>query len=86
MCKEVLGRIRSKFSVVPIPGRELTLDGEKLLTEAREDQQKLRDTFRELLESLTYEKLIEREATKAENLLRQLRTIPMPNGWSILMG
>lgn len=86
LCKEVLGRIRSKFSVVPIPGRELTLDGDKLLAEGREDQQRLRDTFKELLESITYDKLIEREANKAENMLRQLKLIPPPNGWSIFMG
>lgn len=83
LCKEVLGRIRSKFRVIPIPGRDLELDGEKLLTEAREDQDKLKDRFKEILESLTYDKIIEREANKAENMLRQLRLVPMPNGIAI---
>lgn len=85
LCKEVLGRVRSKFQTIPIPGRELTLDGDKLLSEAREDQTRIRDQFKEMLESLTYDKIIEREANKAENMLRQLRLIPMPNGMSITM-
>lgn len=86
MCKEVLGRIRSKFKTLPIPGAELTLDGDGLLSEAREDMTKLKDQFREMLESLTYDKIMERQANKAENLLRQLRLVPMPNGGAITMG
>lgn len=86
LSKEVLGRVRSKFQSIPIPGRELTLDGDKLITEAREDQMRMRDQFKEMLESLTYDKIIEREANKSENMLRQLRLIPMPNGAAITMG
>lgn len=86
MCKEVLGRIRGKFKRFPIPGAELELDGDTLLSEAREDMTKLKDQFKEMLESLTYDKIIEREADKGENLLRQLRLIPMPNGGAITMG
>lgn len=86
MSKEVLGRIRSKFKTLPIPGAELTLDGDSLLTEAREDMTKLKDQLKEMLESLTYDKIIEREANKGENLLRQLRLVPMPNGGAIRMG
>ncbi len=86
ICKEVLGRIRSKFQSIPIPGTTLQLDGDQLKTEGREDQQRLRDQFKEMLESLTYDKIIEREATKAENMLRQLKLIPMPHGMAITMG
>lgn len=86
LCKEVLGRVRSKFQTIPIPGTTLSLDGDKLIAEGREDQTRLRDQFKEMLENLTYAKIIEREADKAENMLRQLRLIPPPNGWSIMMG
>lgn len=85
LCKQVLGRIRSKFKTIPIPGRDLELDGDSLLTEAREDQDKLKEQFTTMLESLTYAKIIEREADKAENMLRQLRLVPMPNGLAITM-
>lgn len=86
LCKEVLGRVRNKFQTIPIPGQDLTLDGDKLLAESREDQARMRDQFKEMLESLTYDKILEREANKGENLLKQLRLIPMPNGMAITMG
>lgn len=39
--KEMLGRIRSKFGgVIPGPGGPITLDGQALLAEAREDKEK----------------------------------------------
>lgn len=80
LCKEVLGRIRSKFQTIPIPGRELQLDGDKLLTESREDVKALKEQLKLTLETLTYDKIIEREANKSDNLLRQLRNVPMPGG------
>jgi len=86
LCKEVLGRVRRKYQVVPIPGQELTLDGDSLLDQGREDQERMRTQLQETMEKLTYDKIIEREAEKGENLLRQLRLVPMPNGCSIWMG
>ena len=86
LSKELLGLIRSKFGNVPIPGNELTLDGPALISQAREDQEKLKTQLNEMLESLTYDKLIELQATTAENLTRQLKTIPVPNGLAITMG
>lgn len=86
LCKEVLGRVRRKFQTIPIPGRELTLDGDSLLSDAKDDLDKLRTRLIETLDTLTYDKIQEREANKSENLLRQLRLIPMPNGGAILIG
>lgn len=43
LCKETLGRIRSKFNgELPIPGSELTLNYKELLTEAEKEKQFLR--------------------------------------------
>ncbi len=86
LSKELLGLIRSKFGNVPIPGNELTLDGPALISQAREDQEKLRTQLNEMLESMTYDKLIELQATTAENVMRQLKTIPVPNGLAITTG
>ena len=86
LCKELLGLIRSKFGNIPIPNAELTLNGGDLITQAREDQVKLKEQLTEMLESLTYDKLIETQALAAENLMKQLRTIPVPNGLAITMG
>lgn len=86
LCMEILGRIRRKFGTVPIPGNDLTLDGPQLIDDARNNLDRLRTELREALDSLTYDKILEREANKSENLLRQLKNVPMPNGWSIFMG
>lgn len=86
LAKELLGLIRSKFSSVPIPGGDLTLNGGDLISQGREDQEKLRTQFTELLNELTYTKLLESEAAATDNLQKILRAIPVPNGRAILIG
>lgn len=86
LARETLGLIRSKFRSIPIPDNELTLDGQELITQGREDQANLRKELREMLDSLTYDKVVEIEANRAESILKQLRLIPMPNGKAIFMG
>jgi len=86
LSKELLGLIRSKFSTIPIPNADLTLNGGDLITQSRDEQEKLKTQLREMLDSLTYDKMIEIQSTMAENLQKQLRMIPPPNGKAILMG
>jgi hypothetical protein len=78
LATEVLGRTRRKVSRIPVPGAEVELDGASLVTEAREDQEKLLEGLKEKLESLSYAKLQEQQATLAENLMKQLSFLPMP--------
>ena len=77
LAKELLGLIRSKMKIIPIPGADLQLNGEDLISQAREDKDKLHTELKELFESLTYDKLIAMEAEKAENLNRMMKFIPM---------
>jgi hypothetical protein len=86
LSKELLGLVRSKFSTVPIPGGDLQLNGDNLITQAREDKEKLKTQISELLESLTYDKMVESEAAKAENIQKVLRTVPVPMGKCIVIG
>jgi hypothetical protein len=85
LCKELLGLIRSKFSNIPAPGAELQLNGTDLVNQGRDDQETLRTELRDLLDTMTYDKLIEMDADKAENMQRQLNFIPIPNGRAIEM-
>lgn len=41
--KEILGRVRSKFSTLPGPGGGASLDGQQLLSEAKDEKEKLRE-------------------------------------------
>jgi len=86
LSKELLGLIRSKFSTVPIPGADLTLNGSDLVSQGREEQTELETQLREMLDSLTYSKLIEQKASEVDNLQKILRNIPIPNGRAIIMG
>ncbi len=83
LCRELLGQVRSKFTSVPIPNADLQLNGADLVSQGREDQSRLRDQLIELLDSLTYGKLLEGQATDAENILRALKTVPIPLGKAI---
>jgi hypothetical protein len=85
LATEVLGRTRRKVSRIPIPGSEVELDGSQLVTESREDQEKLMEGLKEKLESLSYSKLQEQQATQAENLMKQLSFLPMPPTHTIRM-
>jgi hypothetical protein len=86
LCMEQLGMIRNKFTNVPIPGGTVTLNGADLMSKGREDKANLVTKLREMLDTLTYDKLIEVAATRAENLSKQLAKIPVPNGKVIFMG
>jgi len=78
LCKELLGIVRSKFDTIPIPNADLKLNGDSLRSEAREDKEKLLTNLKEFLDKLTHEKLIESQTSIAENMLKQLRLVPMP--------
>ena len=80
---EQLGNIRSKFKSLPIPGAEVTLNGSELVSQGREDKEKLLTTLRATLENLTYDKIAERESTKAENMVKQLGFIPVNPKYAI---
>lgn len=86
LCMEQLGLIRNKFGNIPIPGGTVTLNGADLVGKGREDKNNLVTKLREMLDTLTYDKLIEVAATRAENLTKQLQKIPVPNGKAIFMG
>lgn len=78
LAMEIMGRVRRKIQRIPIPGAEVELDGAAIMTEAREDQDKLLAELKDKLESLSYDKLQAMEAEKAANLMKQLALLPFP--------
>ena len=86
LSKEILGLVRSKFGSVPIPNGDLQLNGSDLLSQAQTEKSDLKTQLKEMLESLTYDKLIESQATEAENMQRLLKTVPIPFGKAITIG
>ena len=76
LSKETLGQVRSKFGTVPIPGESVTLNGSALLSEAKDEQNKLRDELKETLSELTYAKMAEQDASLLENTGKVLEKVP----------
>ena len=53
LSKELLGIIRSKYASMPLPNGDVTLDGESLKAEGREEKEQLLTELKEFLESVT---------------------------------
>jgi hypothetical protein len=79
LAKELLGiGIRGKFNgQLPIPGAEVTLNKDDLISTGREDQQKLLDKLEKDLEELSYDRIMEKRASVQESVNKSLSYIPM---------
>jgi len=77
LSKEMLGLIRNKFTTIPIPGESVTLNGDTLLSQAKEEQATLRDELKALLDEMTYESLVASDATLAESTQNLQAKIPL---------
>jgi len=77
LCKEILGQIRSKFQTIPIPGESVTLNGSDLLTQAREEQDKLREELKTTLAEMTYSKLAQIDSETMDASINIQKKIPL---------
>lgn len=77
LSKETLGLVRNKFATIPIPGDAVTLNGDSLLAQAKEEQNGLRDELKSILDELTYDKLVETDAQVMESTQNLQSKIPM---------
>jgi hypothetical protein len=76
LSKETLGQIRSKFGSIPIPGESISLNGGDLITQAKEEQDKLREELKTTLAEMTYAKIAEQEAATVENAEKVMQKVP----------
>jgi len=78
LAKELLGIIRSKYSSMPIPDGEVTLDGEALKTEGREEKVQLLEELKEFLDSVSLTEKLKAEAEEANAQQEVLGKAPLP--------
>ena len=76
LSKEMLGYIRNKFDKVAIPGDSVVLNGDKLIAEAKEEKEKLREELKAQLAEMTYTKLGEDSAKIMEDVGKVQSYIP----------
>jgi hypothetical protein len=77
LSKEVLGYIRGKYAVVPVPGSEATLNQADLLADARSEKTALLTSLREMLNATGRSAQLEAQAKEAEDVQNTLKSIPM---------
>jgi len=77
ICKEMLAYIRGKYSTVPIPGAEVTLNQADLLADARTEKEKLLEVLRATLSDASRKTQLENQALEAENMQKALINVPM---------
>lgn len=77
LAKEIEGLIRSKMGTIPIPNGDLTLNGPELISDARAEQDRLREELKGMLEEMTYDKLAAKAAEKAAALEQVIMRVPL---------
>tara|TARA_R110000824_G_scaffold12623_10_gene55362 strand:+ start:12074 stop:13357 length:1284 start_codon:yes stop_codon:yes gene_type:complete len=78
LTKEMLGQVRSKFATLPIPGESVTLNGSALISEGKEEQDKLREELKSTLDELTYVKLVETNSVLVDGVTKIQTKSPNP--------
>lgn len=76
VAKEMLGQIRGKFAAIPIPGESVTLNASDLLSQAKAEQDGLRDELKTILDELTYDKIADKDSTMQDSAEKVLANIP----------
>ena len=77
LVKELLGAIREKYSTIPIPGSEISLDGAALRSEAQTEKEALMTQLRETLEELSRKVQFENKSNEAKQQQEMLQKIPL---------
>jgi hypothetical protein len=77
LCKETLGRILQKYSTVPIPGGEVTLDGAELRAEAKDETSTLIEKLRDMLEKSLRVNQLENKDKESDAMNKMLSRVPL---------
>jgi hypothetical protein len=76
--KEILAYVRGKYSTVPIPGSEVTLNQQDLLTDARAEKIALLEQLRAMLDQTSRKAQLENQASEVDFINKQLVNVPLP--------
>ncbi len=75
--KEILGYVRGKYSTIPIPGSEITLNQSDLISAATSEKTALIERLRTYLDSTSRKSLLEKKALEAESQQKTINYVPM---------
>ena len=77
LSKELLGAIREKYSSIPIPDAEISLDGAALRAEAQVEKDMLMTQLRENLEEMSRKNVMENKTHESNHHQEMLRKVPL---------
>lgn len=77
LAKELLGQIRSKYASVPVPGGDVSLDGDSLRGEGAAEKENLISQIREDLEASSRRNMLEAKKDEAEFLKETIGNVPL---------
>jgi hypothetical protein len=75
--KEVLGLVRNKYSTIPIPGSDVTLNGDGLVSSAEKEKDALILRLREYFDDTSRQKLLERRQAESIARVAEINQVPM---------
>ena len=76
IAKEMLGYIRGKYSTIPIPDSEITLNQSDLISAATAEKNALIERLRAYFDDTSRDKLLERRANENDFLQKELNKVP----------
>ena len=77
LTKEILGYVRGKYSTVPIPNSEVTLNQQDLLSSATATKDALILRLREYFDQTSRQALLERRAAESAARVTEIQQVPM---------
>lgn len=77
LCKEMLGYVRGKYTQVPIPNREITLNQSDLITAATAEKTALIERLRAYLDETSRQSLLVRKSAEGVSTMEELTRSPM---------
>jgi hypothetical protein len=77
LVKEMLGYVRGKYSTVPIPGAEVTLNQGDLITSATATKDALIVRLREYFDQTSRQSMLERRAAESVARVSEINNVPM---------
>lgn len=78
LAKEMLGLVRGKYSNIPIPNAEVSLNQQDLLSQATNEKNALIERLRGYFDETSRKSLLERRSQETEFKQSELRQVPFP--------
>jgi hypothetical protein len=73
----LLGLIRGKYTQIPAPGAEVTLNGADLISKGQAQQQALRERLRQDFDDMSRRAQLERKQSENQSISSTLNEVPM---------